>query len=147
MLEDLSLLFWCLFPLHFVIPTINVIFQKVALTTWIIFCWWFRQEKKVDWAGTGCESDLNIVSYAHTCSIVWMSVIFVIWQYYLLDRLVTWQCWSGNFGLGCTESGFESLHVLPFEKLSGELRSGDLASQCGYADSTVRCWGTCMSSV
>lgn len=116
-------------------------FSKGGLTLWTVFCWWFRQEKKVDWPGTGCESDLNIVSYAHTWSIVWVSVIFVTWQYCLLDRLVTWQCWSGNFGLGGTESGFESLHVLPFEKVSGVLRSGDLASAWDCADSTVRCWG------
>lgn len=69
-------------------------------------------------------------------------MIFVIWQYYLLDRLETWQCRSGNFGLGGTEPGLENLHALPFERVSSVLGSGDQALGCGYADSAVRCPGS-----
>lgn len=55
----------------------------------------------MDRAGTGCESDLNIVSYAHTCSIVWMSVIFFFCNLAgLLVRQISnlamlkWEFWS-----------------------------------------------------
>lgn len=43
--------------------------------------------------------------------------------------VLKWELWSG----------LESLRVLPFEKVSGVFRPGDLASGCGCADSTVRC--------
>lgn len=100
-------------------------FSKGCLTTWTLFWWWLRQEKK----GGLSRHWLWIWSkYSQLCTYLQHCLdecdFFVIWQDYLLDRLVTWQCWSGNFGLRGTEPRFESLHVLPFKKVSGLLRSG-----------------------
>lgn len=118
-------------------------FSKGGLATCTVFCCWFRQEKKVDWAGTGCETGLNIVSYAHTCSIVWMSVIFFCNLAVLLVRQISnlamlkWELWPGRHRARV----WKPTCVLLFEKVSGVLRSGDLASGCGCTDSTERCQG------
>lgn len=94
MVEVLSLLFWHLLPFHSVIHTRNGIFGEV---TWLpgLSPAGFLGRKRVSWADTGYELDLNIVSYIQTWSIGWMSVMLLAASC-LLDSdlaMLKWELW------------------------------------------------------
>lgn len=137
MLEEL--LFWCLFPLHPIIPAVNVIFPKVAWLSGLSFAGGLGR-RKVDWPGTGCESDLNIVSYAHTWSIVgecdFCNLAVLLVRQISNLAMLKWELWSGRHRVWVWKpTCFTIWAGIWYVKIRGSGISMDCA------DSTVRCWG------